>query len=436
MYTITQLNCASRGRPGGGPLDKTPPVIIETFPRADSTGLTELAKLEIYFSERMNEGSVQSSIFISPPIKYEMDWSGGDELTLFFQDTVASNQTYVITVGSGAMDMQKNRLSDSYQFAFSTGDSLDRGEIYGRVFEISDKDVFYIYAYKIIDPDSLNPAQVTADFLSQPGFDGSYWLKYLPDGAYRVFVIEDQNKNLLLDAAYERIGIPMMDASVNSSSGPAGPINFRVTRIDTTVPEISGSRAYDNRTVSLRISEAVKHIQKSQISIIDTLNADTLQIINLARSIEEEKNFFIYTSIHDSAKGYRIFVNHLEDTTENVQPEVQITDFAGGYIQDTTHFELQQIEPLDSLSGLSLSASIGLQFSLPIDTGKIKHGFKFWGQDSIEIRGDWIWNELKYGLFQLPGGFKPGQQYSFTIESNHIQSIWGDTLIDSLYSRI
>ena len=46
---VFYLNCATRGRPGGGPVDKIPPEIIETFPAADSTGLSNLEKIEIYF---------------------------------------------------------------------------------------------------------------------------------------------------------------------------------------------------------------------------------------------------------------------------------------------------------------------------------------------------------------------------------------------------
>ena len=41
-------------------------------------------------------------------------------------------------------------------------------------------------------------------------------LKYLPDGEYRIFVIEDQNKNLLLDLAFERLAIPIGDVFLDS----------------------------------------------------------------------------------------------------------------------------------------------------------------------------------------------------------------------------
>ncbi len=435
IYVLIELNCASRGRPGGGPEDKTPPQIIGTEPRPDTTGLELLDKIEIYFSERMNEISVENSIFISPPLEYETDWSGGDELTLSLKDSLDFDQTYVITIGSGSMDMQKNRMADSYQFAFSTGDELNRGEIYGRVFEISDKDIFYVYGYKIVDPDSLNPTIVKADFLSQPGPDGQFWLKYLPEGTYRIFVIEDQNKNLLLDLALERIGIPIKDVTVDSSTSPVGPLNFRVTRIDTTRPELTGARAVDNRTVLLRINEIVKMLTAEGISIQDTLNETTLPILDLTRNKDEPKQFYLYTANQDSGKGYRIFIPELEDTSGNIQDQIQIADFSGSEIIDTTRFELKRIEPTDSLPNAKLTSKIMLTFTLPLDTSGISKGFICLDKDSNSVSGEWAWKNLSFGSFNQEEGFKPDQEYNFSIVSDSIKSLWGDALVDSTYNR-
>jgi hypothetical protein len=435
-FIFIELNCASRGRPGGGPVDKVPPVILGTEPRPDSTGIKEVEKIEIYFSERMSESSVENSIFISPPLQYEADWSGGDELTLTLSDTLDSEQTYVITIGSGAMDMQKNRMADSYQFAFATGKKLNRGEIYGRVFEITEKDIFYVYGYRIIDSDSLNPTIVKADFLSQPGPNGKFWLRYLPDGNYRVFVIEDQNKNLLLDLALERVGIPVRDVFVDTMTSPVGPINFRVTRIDTTRPEVAGARSVNNRTVLLRINEIIKMLPVESITIKDTLNGEILPIIDLAQNKDEPKQFYLYTAVQDSGKGYRIFIPGLEDTSGNKQNQLQKTDFTGSEIVDTTRFEVKRIEPADSLQNARLSSKIALTFSLPLDTSGLAQGFICLDKDSSLISGDWTWKNLSQGFFTQQGGFKPDQQYAFSVSSNHLKSLWGDTLIDSTYTRV
>jgi hypothetical protein len=435
-YIILELNCASRGRPGGGPVDKVAPLIVGTEPRPDSTGLVQLDKIEIFFSERMNESSVQNSIFISPPLEYDTDWSGGDELTLELKDTLDLDRTYVITIGSGAMDMQKNRMADSYQFAFSTGEKLNRGEIYGRVYDITDKDIFYVYGYLMLDPDSLNPTTVKADFLSQPGPDGQFWLKYLPDGDYRIFVIEDQNKNLLLDLALERVGIPVRDVYVDTLNSPVGPLNFRVTRIDTSRPEITGARALDNRTILLRVNEIVNMLHIDDIIIKDTLNQEILPILDLSRNKDEPKQFYLYTALHDSGIGYRIFVPQLEDTSGNYQDRLQIADFTGSTIVDTTRFELRRVEPADSLQNAKLSSTIQLNFSIPVDTSGISEGFICLDKDSSQVVGSWTWKNLMQGQYLQEGGFRPSEQYSYTIKSDFFNSLWGDTLPDSTYSKV
>jgi hypothetical protein len=434
--SLSQINCASRGRPGGGPVDKTPPYIIGTDPRPDSTGLKSIEEINISFSERMNEGSVQKSIFLSPPLEYEADWSGGDELTLLLKDTLSADQTYVITIGAGATDMRKNRMTDSFQLAFATGDSLDRGEIYGKVFGTKKDEIFYVYAYRDTDPDSLDPKYIKADFLSQTGPDGNFWLRYLPNGFYRIFVIEDLNKNLLLDAATERIGIPTEDIDLDSGSGAAGPLNFVPTRIDTTAPELSGARARDNRTITLRFSEEIDDLLPARVSIVDTLDGDTLMIFNLARSKEEPKYFNAYTEPHDSGSVYRITIAQISDTTGNTQKLTQVVELLAGTKEDTTKFELIDLAPSDSLSQFDITKRIRTEFSLPVDTSSFINRFRLITADSIKLDGDWSWTELSMGRFKPKVGFLPGKTYIYNFHTSDLKSVWGDTIAkDTTFTR-
>jgi hypothetical protein len=435
LFLALQLCCATRGMPGGGPQDKTPPQIVDSFPHPDSTGLRTLDEIILYFSERMNESSVEKSIFVSPPLDFETDWSGGDELTLSLKDTLASDQSYVFTIGAGAMDMQKNRMLESYQFAFSTGDHLNRGEIFGRVFKIDPSDVFYIYAYRIIDPDSLDPTRVKADFLSQAGPDGRFWLKYLPYSNFRVFVIEDVNKNLLLDAATERVGIPSRDVSLDSTQAMDGPLNFILTKIDTTPPELSGARATNRRTVVLRASEVIDALTPGAVDIRDTLNMNLLPVKGISRNTKDEKQFFLYTADHDSAKGYRLTVKQMVDTSGNIQPNVQQVDFTGSTLVDTTHFELLSISPRDSASGIDLAAVVAVNFTLPVNTEQVAENFTLQVADSLPVPGDWVWPDLSHGYYRPAENFLPGLTYAYTLKTAAVQSLWGDTLPDTTFKR-
>lgn len=431
------IKCATRGRPGGGPVDETPPEIISTFPASDSLGVKNLEKIVIVFSERMNESSVQKALFISPQLEYEIDWSGGDELTLeLSSDTLQSNQTYVITIGAEAQDSRRNGLKESFQFAFSTGEQLDQGQISGRVYGLQKRDLMYLFAYKITRNDTIDPRYNKAHFFSQTGNDGIFNLNYLPIGDYRVYVVQDQNKNLLLDAAYERVGIPVTDVTIDSNSLSFENLNFMLTNIDTTAPFISSARAIYNNTVLLRCSEPIINLNSEIVTITDTLKNDTLQIKGLTQSLQSKNQYYIYTNEQDSADYYKLTVGEIADSSGNLTTEESIVYFKASTLTDTLKFKLLNISPPDSTKNFSIFSNIKINFSLPINTYSVSENFIMTKDENDTLNGSWKWNEFKDGFFNLKNEFEPGTDYYFTINEGSIESIWGDTLADSLITHI
>jgi hypothetical protein len=430
-----QVYCAARGYPEGGPKDVIPPQIIKTMPLPDSTGIRKLSKVELTFSERMDDGSVNQAVFISPLLKYKAGWSGWDKLILQVTDTLGSNVTYVVTVGSAAKDRQNNRMKESYQLAFSTGTHIDRANISGQVYGMSKQDVLYVYAYKLTAGDTLDPLIQYADYLTQPGESGLYMLNYLAPGPYRILVIEDLNKNLLFDLNYERIGIPATDVNLDSGSSTMTNLNFTLSKVDTTPPFITGARALNNRSVLLRCSETLRSFSSDQILICDSLHTDTLQIEALTANKDDHKQFFIYTEAQPKKTTYYLSLPVIVDSCGNVQHNPQVTTFSTSEQIDTTGFRMPKVAPPDSASKLSLSSAVTLEFSLPVDTTNLSRAFSIQDEQNNKLAGKWIWENLKKGFFTIDGGFKPGQSYRFQVLTRELRSVWGDTLADSTITR-
>jgi len=63
---------------------------------------------------------------------------------------------------------------------------------------------------------------------------------------------------LILDAAYERVGIPTHDVFLDSSNFEVSGLNFRLTKIDTSAPFITSSRSIYNNTILL---SAIRRLQ-------------------------------------------------------------------------------------------------------------------------------------------------------------------------------
>ena len=431
----SQFYCAARGDPDGGPKDLIPPQIIETFPLPDSTGIKNLPKIELTFSEKMDDGSVNQSVFISPLLKYKPDWSGWDKLVLKVTDTLRADVTYVVTVGSAARDQQKNRMKESYQLAFSTGTHIDRANISGKVYGMSKQDVLYVYAYKLTSGETLNPLLQYADYLSQPGENGLYKLNYLAPGTYRVLLIEDLNKNLLFDLNYERIGIPAKDVTLDSGSSTMTDLNFTLSKVDTTPPFITGARALNNRTVLLRGSETLRSLSSDQILICDSLHTDTLQIEALSPNKDDRKQYFVYTAIQPQKTTYYLSIPVIVDSCGNVQPKPQVVTFSTSEQVDTTSFKIPRVAPADSASKLSLSSAITLEFALPVDTINLSRAFSIRDEQQTKLAGKWVWENLQKGFFTAEGGLQPGRSYRFQVLTRELRSVWGDTLVDSTIER-
>ncbi len=190
--------CAGERAPGGGPVDTTPPEIIEVYPPPNTTEYSS-SHISLEFSKYVERRSVEESIFISPHIKdIEFDWSGRD-VELNFKSPLRKNTTYVVTVGTDVIEVHnRNRMSQAYSFAFGTGPRIDRGEIRGRVYD--EKPVgMMIFAYQLdgLKPDTLNPMTQKPDYITQTGNTGDYSLTHLAFGNYRVLAVRDELRNLV-----------------------------------------------------------------------------------------------------------------------------------------------------------------------------------------------------------------------------------------------
>ncbi len=432
------MSCASRGVPGGGPVDRTPPEILATEPVQDSTGINELEEIVILFSERMDESTVQNAIFISPPLAYEMEWSGGDEITLIIQDTLRRDVTYVVTVGSGASDSRRNRMAQSYQFAFSTGGTIQRGQINGLVYDISEKDPFYVYAYLLSgnSTEEVDPSKQPADFFTQPGADGAFSLSYLGPGIYRIFIVEDQNRNFILDSDYERVGIPVRDAVLDSARNYLDQLYFRITRIDTIPPQITGARALNRTKILVRLSEPVSPVDQNAVTIRDKLKGNVLNIRNVIPNKQENNQYFIFTDEQVIGSDYQLQVVQLCDTSGNCQDSIQFADFSAAADSDTVTFRILKIIPEDSAKNVAIERPVEVQLSKAVDSVSFDAAFIIQSEPGDTIPASWQWDNLETGYLNITHGFNPGYTYRFALQSKKIRSVWGDTLIDTTISRI
>ena len=115
ILLLAFVGCAKQAFPPGGPADKTPPQVIETFPDAGATEVDRNVEILIRFDERIQARSAADAIFISPypgeNVKMKLS---GNAVKIKFPEPLMPNRTYVITLGTAIQDLRNNALKESY----------------------------------------------------------------------------------------------------------------------------------------------------------------------------------------------------------------------------------------------------------------------------------------------------------------------------------
>lgn len=373
--------CAGQVMPSGGPPDTVPPVIIGTLPESCAVRVVP-SSIELEFSEYVERRTLEESVFISPYVgQPEFDWSG-TRVSIRFPEALRNNTTYVVIVGTDVSDLQArggNKMAHAYSLAFSTGDSIDRGMIHGRVFD-ENPDGIMIFAYNLRDmtPDTLDPTHTRPQYIMQTGKDGTFSLKNIVFGTYRVIAVRDEYRNLFYDREIDQFGVTTEDPVVNESRPEVRDLWFRMSKEDTTRPFLANVTAPDRRHILVRFSEPVDTLSVSRavFALTDTATGAShglgAQYPNMANhavvTLETDESM-------DSAKVYRLVVRGVVDRSGNrLDSNNASSEFNGPSVPDTVKPYPIVRDVADSARGIAPGRIFEVDFKRPVDLSAALQG--------------------------------------------------------------
>jgi uncharacterized protein (DUF2141 family) len=432
------FHCAKEGMPPGGPEDTVPPEVVSVSPQPGSTHVDLGSRIEITFSERMLAEITEESIFISPLPRKPSDFGWrGKRLIITPGEALLPDRTYVISVGTDAQDLRRNRLSQSYTCAFSTGKELDYGNISGQVWAeqavgLSRELGASVWAYVLGgDRTEVDPEKEKPDYVTQTGDQGNYMLKNLSLGTYRLFAVQDLNRDLLWDWEKEAIGVTTGDAVLSEWEISKTDVDFVLDRKDKSPPSLLGCHSLTNSLLRLEFDQELQ-----ERTVLDSIN---YQII----SVSTQKPVTILSVFFQEAKTRRVFL-----LTDGISPQqeyelkvVGVTDIAGNpldtasnsclfeasEIADTAGPTLLAVSPEDQETGVSLDAKIKLCFDEPPQRQPVPVAFSLVdsNQVSIDGKGDWL-NPTTY-LFSPVSPLAGETKYLARLQGGKIRDLLGNS---------
>ncbi len=225
IIVILLYSCASIKPPPGGSVDETPPTIIAVIPLSGTANLTS-NKIVLKFSEYMDENSFKNNIQVYPRLSKPLAWKfKGDEIILTLPDSLDMEKTYIIYLNRNIKDEHGVSLAKTIQLAYSTGDKVSGGEIYGKIYGSGQMSV-HLWKINGSTPDSLFATQ--PDYITDVNEDGLYSFSHLAPGNYQVLAIEKSGAGLPLNTDHKGYGLNWQEKLNLSENDTLSNINMRL----------------------------------------------------------------------------------------------------------------------------------------------------------------------------------------------------------------
>jgi hypothetical protein len=434
------MACAKQAPPPGGPVDNLPPKILEVTPPSGAVRVPRDARVHFHFSEKIDRRSLADAIFVTPNPggDLEFDWNGA-ALEIKFPDSLRSNATYVVTLGTGLRDLRNNRLEQSLSVAFSTGDSIASGEISGRIYGEKVQGLL-IGAYLVEENRQPDPSRDLADYTTQSGKSGEFEFRYLVNGLYRLCAMDDKYGNRLYDRGEDAIAVASRDVQLDGAQARVEDINLRMALEDTLRPTLSSVVATDNRHLEWRFEEPAAPKDDDwlpRLRILPTENGPAAFVL-LASAPHPLNPQTVHSFTAPQSPGsYRAVADELFDLSglllDSLAREVE---FVGSSQSDTLRPRLARLLPADSTRNVALDAPVEATFSELMRMDSTHTFLVVRDSAGVVVEGTGKWKNHFQFEFKPAAGWGSRAKYAIDVLPDSGFDLSGLALFDTTRRRI
>lgn len=429
------LGCAEVGPPPGGEIDKSAPRLIASEPPNGAVNVPRSNMITLRFSERIVQPSGPRAIFISPrpqtppSIKWKSDY-----VIIKFADSFATDQTYIISAGADIKDLRNNSIDSNLVIAFSTGATIDSGQISGHtVTDGAPAPGMLVALYDTGMFSSGRPVDsIYPTYLAQSNKDGYFSFQYLPAREYKLIAFADDNRNERFSPVRERFAVPDRPIIVEGPL-PLDDIYLPVTFQDTTPPQILAASYTRDKLVRVDLSGEIdlNQLRQSPANFMVKSAFDTTQVFPARGFLEADTtvsrllNFYVGPL---SNWTYLIELYYSEN-----RPILRYDSLRIEEGKDDSPPEVTRFEP-SAFPVFLKDFRMKLTFSEPLDTSRITpQSFFLLDRDTNSVSLEHHWDD-PFRLSFTSKDIRAGMNYRFNITEFDIADLAGNDMGDSLLS--
>lgn len=220
VLAVLGHSCANMAAPTGGAYDVDPPVVRKATPAFNSLNASP-SRIEIEFDENIKIEKPSEKVIVTPPQKnMPVIRSAGRKAIVELNDTLLPNTTYTIDFTDAIADNNESNPLENFVYSFSTGDRLDTLSVSGKVLAAQDLEpVTGVYVGVHSNHHDTAFTHVPFERISRTDSRGRFIVRGMAPGEYRVFALNDLNRDYKYDNPLENIAF--LDSIVIPSTMPA-----------------------------------------------------------------------------------------------------------------------------------------------------------------------------------------------------------------------
>ncbi|SFE15923.1 Ig-like domain-containing protein [Thermophagus xiamenensis] len=459
---IFSWGCANQGYPEGGPKDETPPRMIDSDPPLNATNFND-NKIEIVFDELIVLKDALQKVVISPPLNNLPTIRGlGNKVTVVFEEELQPATTYTIDFADAIQDNNEGNPLVGFTFSFSTGETQDSLQIAGYVLEADTHNP--VSGALVLAHNNLADSAFTnmvPSRLAKTNDKGEFVIKNLAPGKYRIFALEDLNRNYRFDQPGERIAWhpdiiePSFEwrtrvDSLFKDSVTLDTVLYRkeLVYIPDSLQLFLFQEDYEQQYLDTREREERHRLD----FIFNRPLKDSLKIKPVGTDSDVADWFVYERSVkHDTVMIWMSDSSFISKDSLIVEVTYQVRDSLNQYVdridtlkmffrdkeiessrrrRDKDDVEEKTIEPLSvRLPGgtLEIGADVGMTFPVPLKNMIVDSVSLYQLNDTVfqSVSFNVLQDSLRIRYYTLDHDWMPGAEYRLEIDSAAFEGIYG-----------
>ncbi len=254
-------SCANIGRPGGGPIDITPPVLVKSTPGQGQTFFTK-KKIELEFDEIIQVEKASEKVTVSPPQRLAPEiYTSGKKIIVELKDSLRKNTTYTVDFSDAIADNNEKNPFNNFALSFSTGATIDSMEVSGVLLNAEDLEPvtgMYVGLHRDLSDSAFRKQPF--EKVTRSDANGHFTLKNVASGRYRIYALKDANSDFKFDQPGEDIAFldSVIVPSFNYQDRQDTLWKDKVKHVVDTVRTVKGKIYYPNNLLLRSFNENFK----------------------------------------------------------------------------------------------------------------------------------------------------------------------------------